>query len=368
MGKTKQGKYKKIIQMLPILSYGDAIGNEVMAVHHMLEHEGYCCEIYAHYIDPRIKGRNLKNISKYKDSNEVLVLYHLSTGSFVNKLIVEMQADVVIWYHNITPPSFFKGFDRTLEEACRVGLQEAENLHSKPIMCIADSSFNKQDLLKMGYTCPIRVIPILYPFDDLKEQPDQSILKQYHLSEVVNIIFTGRVAPNKKQQDLIRAFYYYHHYYNPNSVLHIVGSYQEEGLYYKSLVSYVDALDMNDSVHFTGHIPFNQILSYYKLADIFLCLSEHEGFCVPLLESMFFHVPIIAYNSTAVGDTLGKAGLLLDDKSPELVAESIHFFVENPALRGFLVDKGTERLKYFEHSRIKDKLLQILTYLCDNDN
>lgn len=115
-------------------------------------------------------------------------------------------------------------------------------------------------------------------------------MEHYKDDGYTNFIFVGRVAPNKKQEDVIRAFYCYKKYCNPKSRLFIVGSYNGMERYYHRLRRYVGALEL-DNVVFTGHIPFAQILAYYHLADLFLCMSDHEGFCVPLVEAMYFNLP-----------------------------------------------------------------------------
>ena len=143
----------------------------------------------------------------------------------------------------------------------------------------------------MGYTCPIDVLPILIPFDDYAKTPSQQVIDRYS-DGYTNLIFTGRIAPNKRQEDVIRAFYDYKKFYNPKSRLILVGGHNGMERYYHRLKSYINALELEDVV-FPGHIKFDEILAYYKIADVFLCQSEHEGFCVPLVEAMYFDVPVV---------------------------------------------------------------------------
>ena len=361
----KKAGYKKVVQILPILAYGDAIGNEVLAIDDLLQRAGYQSQIFAGDIDKRIKGRNIFSLSRFQDTADTLVIYHLSTGSSVNRMMLNLTAGLIVYYHNITPPSFFRGYNAVLEKSCRNGLEDARALRDKPVMCIADSEFNRQDLIRMGYTCPIEVVPILIAFGDYDKEPDQNVIREYDRDGLTNIIFTGRVAPNKKQEDLIRSFSCYHKHYNPDSMLHIVGSYNEDDWYYIKLMKYVEELHLEDSVHFTGHIPFNQILSYYHLADLFLCLSEHEGFCVPLVEAMYFQVPIIAYDCCAVGSTLGTAGLLLDDKAPAVVAEAIHTMDKENELKRWLLKESRKQLQTFARSNIEKKITDTVRRLMD---
>lgn len=349
-----------IVQMLPILAYGDAVGNDVLALDRVFRAAGYQSEIYAEAIDQRIKGANIKAVARYREKPGQIILYHLSTGHELNRRVASFHIPLVVHYHNITPPVFFRGYNPVLERACREGLRDAAWLKDRAAFCIADSEYNRQDLIRMGYTCPIEVLPIMIPFDDYRKEPDQSVIDRWTERGMTNILFTGRVAPNKKQEDLIRCFCYYNRYLNPHSRLHIVGGYDSNDRYYQNLAKYVDELQLQESVFFTGHIPFDQILAYYRLADVFVCLSEHEGFCVPLVEAMFFEVPIIAYNVAAVGDTLGGGGILLDEKEPSVVAEAVHYLQEHAEIRDYLIERGKKQLLHYSDEATKKRLLSIL--------
>lgn len=352
----------RIIQMLPVLAFGDAIGNDTVTLKNTLQDAGYETEIYAEVIDSRLPEQTAKPVDMYKEMPDDIIIYHLSTGSDLNYRFEKYQCRKVIMYHNITPPSFFQKYNAEAAQSCRDGLAAADFLSDKVSFCFADSSFNKQDLRSMGYECDIEVLPILIAFKDFEKRPNPAIIRKYKNDDYVNIVFTGRVAPNKKHEDLIRSFYCYKKYINPKSRLFLVGSYGINDRYYQKLAKYVEMLDLDD-VYFTGHIKFDEILGYYSIADVFLCLSEHEGFCVPLVEAMYFKVPIIAYDSCAVGETLGGAGLLMKEKSPEMIAEAINKVITDKELREKILKNQVERLKYFEHDRIKKQFLEAVNRL-----
>lgn len=349
----------RIIQMLPTLAYGDAIGNDVLALDQALRMAGYDTDIYAENLDKRLPNGVAKNVKKYKDNKENVILFHLSIGSGLAEQIMQFSARVIIIYHNVTPAEFWKGYSVRTEKLSEEGLICVKNMRARPQMCIADSEFNKQELIRLGYQCPIEVLPILIAFEDYDKTPNKAVIEQYSNDGYTNILFTGRIAPNKKQEDIIAAFYYYKNYINPKSRLFIVGSYQNTDIYYNKLRNYVEELELNDVV-FTGHISFDEILAYYHLADLFLCLSEHEGFCVPLVEAMYFGIPVIAYDSTAVGETLGGSGLLLGDKNPQLVAEAVNKVISDTDLREKMVCNEKVRLKDFSNDKIQEHFLKIL--------
>lgn len=353
----------RIIQMLPVLAFGDAIGNDTLTLDDTLRNNGYETAIYAEFVDERL-GKAAETIDKYIPSADDIILFHLSTGADMNYKISEYPGKIMIMYHNITPGYFFERYDPRSTEVCNSGRRAAKYLRKKALFCFADSEFNKQELIEMGYDCPIEVLPILIAFDDYKKKPNEKVVAQYN-DGYVNIVFTGRVAPNKKHEDLIAAFYYYKKYINPKSRLLLVGRNDFYPEYYARLRKYVERLGVSDVI-FTGQVKFNDILAYYKAADVFLCLSEHEGFCVPLVESMMFDVPVIAYDSCAVGETLGGSGFLLQDKKPEIVAEAIHQVMTDQSLRQQMIEEQRKRLCYFEHDRIKAQFLKAMKAFIDN--
>ena len=347
----------RIIQILPVMAFGDAIGNDTITLDDTLKQSGYKSEVYAKFIDERLTER-VKPLDKYIPEKEDIVIYHLSTGSDVNYEISQYDCRRIIMYHNITPGHFFAQYDIEAAKVCDSGYRAVKYLKKKADYCLADSDNNKQELRAMGYECPIDVLPILIAFDDYKKKPSPRVIRQYD-DDYVNIVFTGRVAPNKKHEDIIAAFYYYKKYINPKSRLLLVGRHDFFPGYYSRLQKYVEKLGVDDVV-FTGQVKFEEILAYYSVADVFVCLSEHEGFCVPLVESMMFDVPVLAYDSCAVGETLGGSGFLLKDKAPEVVAEAIHSIVSDPKLQEQIVQGQRQRLKDFEHDKVKKQFLEIL--------
>mgnify|MGYP004555444849 CR=1 FL=1 len=349
----------KIYQILPVLSYGDAIGNDALALYKVIEVAGYETHIYAEVVDSRISSDICSEIKEFGNvEKEDIVFYHLSTGSELNYQIANLECKVVVIYHNITPPSVFGGYNREAYRNCRRGYAGATFLKDKVVYALADSEFNKEKLVKMGYQCEIDVLPILIPFDDYKRKPSNKIIEQYGDGKT-NIIFTGRIAPNKKQEDIIAAFAMYKKYYDPEARLILVGAYAAMPRYYEQLKQYVKELQVRD-VLFTGHISFDEILAYYQVADCFLCMSEHEGFCVPLVEAMYFNIPIIAYDSTAIADTLGESGWLLKEKDPNLTAGVIHYLLSDSKIRDKIIRSERKRLENFEYSAIQKKFY---TYL-----
>lgn len=351
----------RVIQVLPTMAYGDAVGNDTMALYYTLKDMGYETKIYAENIDKRLNGETgIEKISKLKKlRDEDVIIYHLSTGTALNYRIADYGGKLIMLFHNITPPEYLKKYNKRLERICEDGWNGTRYLSDKVSYCLADSEYNKQDLIRLGYQCKIDVLPILIRFSDYEKKPSNKIIKKYKDDGYTNILFTGRIVPNKKQEDVIAAFACYQKYYNEKSRLFIVGSDSGMENYSTQLKNYVDELQVQN-VLFTGHIPFDEILAYYHLADMFLCMSEHEGFCVPLVEAMYFDVPIVAYDKAAIKDTLGGSGLLLTDKNPLEVAGAVNRLLIDADLKERVLRNQKIRLRDFSHELINGRFKEYL--------
>lgn len=360
-------KCMKIIQLLPTISYGDAVGNDTMAMHEAMCDFGYRTEIYAENIDSR---RNENFIHHYTElpelNNDDLLIYHFSTGSEqMVKILRSTSCRKIMVYHNITPAKYFKEYDKFTADLVENGRRELMALKDAFEACICDSAYNMKELQNLGYRCPMKVLPILIPFSDYDREADANIISKYEKDEYINFLFVGRVAPNKKQEDVIRAFTYYHKNINAKSRLFIVGS--ATGKYAQRLHKYIEKLDMKKSIVMTGAISFKEILAYYNVADIFLCMSEHEGFCVPLVEAMYFQIPVIAYAMAAVPETMGSGTGLIDDKSPAYVANCVEALLRNAQRKETVINAQNKCLERFENASLKNKFSAMLSSFIKKD-
>lgn len=345
----------RIVQFLPTIAFGDAVSNDAIALGKAMNELGYETDIFAENIDRRLPKGTAKGIGDKmpETGSGDIIIYHLSTGTRLNYAIEKYDCRKIMIYHNITPPHFFAPYNPAAAALTQEGIEGMKHLADKFDFCLADSDFNRDELIGAGYKCPIEVRPILIPFEDYEKKPDGAIIRKYGGDDWVNILFVGRIAPNKKHQDIISAFCWYKKNINPKSRLIFVGSYGGMENYYNRLQKYVRALELDDVI-FTGHIKFPEILAYYHVADVFLCMSEHEGFCVPLTEAMYFDVPIIAYNSCAIPSTLGGSGLLTDSKDPAETALLIDRLMKDEALKNAVIAGQRRRLADFSYEKIKE--------------
>lgn len=349
----------KIVQVVPTVAFGDAIGNETIAIKKMLSDAGYQTELYADGVDKRLPSDTAKPVQKLKTSKDDIIIYHLATGTPLNYEMGRQNCRLFIRYHNITPSKFFKGYSTKLAALDEEGYAGARFLADKADHILAVSEYNLSDLRGMGYQCSADVVPILLALDDYKKKPNDGVIKKYTSDGYTNILFTGRIVPNKKHEDIIRAFYYYKKYFNEKSRLIFVGNESGMEKYYNRLKDYISLTGLEDVI-FTGHIKFDEILAYYKIADLFLCLSEHEGFCVPLVEAMYFDVPVLAYDCCAVPDTLGGGGIVIDNKEPRYVAEWMNQIITDEKLRQEMKEAGRKRLTFLSRENVERMFLDCI--------
>jgi glycosyltransferase involved in cell wall biosynthesis len=350
------------------MSYGDAIGNDVLAIRDIIRSIGYRTDIYAENIDPKLESEHILHYTVLPlMMRDDILIYHLAISTPLNYLIEKFNCRKIMIYHNITPAEYFLEYSNFHSRIVQSGIRQAEYLHDKFDYCIADSDFNKSDLISYGYKCPIDVLPIIIPFSHYRKKPSRSVMRKYN-DGMTNLLFLGRITPNKKQENVIAAFYYYQKYYNPLSRLFLVGSWGG-GLekYNEQLQRYVRLLEL-DNVIFTGHVKFDEILAYYKIADVFLCMSEHEGFCVPLVEAMFFDIPVVAYAQAAVPSTLGDAGILLRGKDRLLAAGMINALLTDSDLRAQVIETQRKRLEFFSYETVRSQFISYLNTFMGNDS
>jgi glycosyltransferase involved in cell wall biosynthesis len=339
----------EIHQILPTISPCDAIGNEAFVIRDILRNWGYRSEIFAQNIHQSINSVNQLSEHKKRSSKKNVLIYHFSIGSDVSKYVMNAPDRKILLYHNITPPHFFYNVNDNLALILSKGKEELKQLVGKIDVALGDSEYNRIELQDIGYN-RTGVLPLLIDLEKY-DRYNQGLITRYD-DGWTNILFVGRTAPNKKQEDIIKCFYYYKAI-NPRSRLFLVGGFNGCEVYYDQLQNLIKRLGIKD-IHIIGMADFPDLVSYYMLAHVFLCMSEHEGFSVPLIESMHFGVPIIAYSSTAVPYTLGGAGILVNRKCYPEIAEMINLVVTDEKLRERIIAKQNIRLKDFAYKRTMD--------------
>jgi L-malate glycosyltransferase len=346
-------------QFVPVLESGDAIGNHALAIQGLLRKLGYQSDIFAWRAGKGMKGycRNYLHYAGKCSERDVLI-YHFGVSSPITGFFVKAPGRKVIIYHNITPEHFYRGVNDKIFHILKKGRQELASIASKVDCAMADSEYNREELMTLGFRNTV-TIPLLMDFNLYDATPDDSIMRRYKDGKA-NIIFVGRISPNKKQEDIIRAFSVYRKYINQESRLFIIGQNHQVPEYNAILNKLISTLGVKD-ILLTGGVSQSELNAYYGIADLFLCMSEHEGFCIPLLESMHFGIPILAYESTAVIDTLDGAGVLFGKKDLGQIAEMMDILVKDHALKEKIVRRQKGRLRRFQRETIENEFLNNLS-------
>jgi len=350
----------EIHQFLPGFSCGDAISTSALEMRELFRSWGYPSEIYTcpQYIHPLIRkeGYDYKNYGAYSSKNNI-VIYHFSVGSELTPFFQQLPDKKILIYHNITPAEFVRETNPEVAAILQRGRLELPRLKDTPLIALADSEYNRQELVQQGYS-NTHVLPLLIDFNKYPAKPRKTVINMYQ-DGFVNLFFTGRVAPNKRHEDIIKVFYFYNRYINSHSRLILVGSWATMERYYEQLNYLVEYLKL-DNVVFTGLVDADELVAYYRVSDIFITMSEHEGFCLPLLEAMYYQLPILAYNSTAIPYTLGKAGILIEEKRYGEIAEIIDIIITDGQLKETMRARGREQLKTYDKERTGNLLKSYL--------
>jgi glycosyltransferase involved in cell wall biosynthesis len=301
-----------IHQFATSLSYGDAISDEMLEIQSVLREKGHNSEIFIRFYEPRM-AKHIRDFREYKSfsSPDNVVIFHFSIGSPVSKMFFRIPDKKIMIYHNITPYHYFLDYHRILTRECYKGRLEIRLFVDKVDLALGDSEYNRQELEHLGYA-NTGVLPLLLNLDKFTPSGDPIVHRIYDNGKWT-ILFVGRVIPNKKFEDVIRIFGLYKRYFNPNSQLILAGDYRGMERYYFALRDLVDRLDIQD-VHLTGHVNFRELVTCFKLADVYLSMSEHEGFGVPLLEAFHNRIPVVAFKAGAVEETMNGGGVLLAKK------------------------------------------------------
>jgi glycosyltransferase involved in cell wall biosynthesis len=354
----------RIAVVTPHVTIGDAVCNDVFGMHEVLTGKGHDARVYAAdwSDDSRVKVWSISEIGRFLKSQEDVLIYHHSMGWATGaEILRDLPCRKVIKYHNVTPPEFFVGWSDEYEGVCREGRNQiAEIAAGNYDAYLSDSDFNKAELVNFGAPeSKSFTVPPFHQVDRLMDtEPDFQIVDKYRDGKTT-LLMVGSLFPNKGYDSLLESFATYYHYYNQNSRLIIVGK-KSESLrdYFAHLIHLKNTLKVDDDVVFAGQVSDQMLKSYYLMADVFVTASEHEGFCVPLIESMAMRLPIVAFAAAAIPETAASAGLIWPERNPNLWAESINTLMEHEPIRDGLGQQGRRRYEsLFTNERVSQQFL-----------
>jgi glycosyltransferase involved in cell wall biosynthesis len=316
---------------------------------------GHPADVYALEVDGDLKGDG-RDFSEWRAGGaRDIVILHYALPSPLTSALGRHGGKRVLLHHNITPPEFFVGYDEEMVRICALGRRQIGELRDDVDLALGDSEFNRRELVDLGFE-RTGVLPIYLDFERYRDRPNPVLLRALEDGRC-NILFVGRLAPNKCHDDLIRLASYWKRFISPDLRLLLVGKLPRRRAYLDALQAllYEEGFTPSEVV-FTGHVEHDDLLACYAAADVFVSMSEHEGFGVPLVEAMLADVPVLAYGAAAVPDTLGGAGLQFTEKNVAEVAELAHSLATDDGLRRPILEGQRRRLSAFAPAAVESTL------------
>ena len=350
-----------IHQLLTFFSYGDAIGNEALEIRDFLRAQGYVSEIFSYLYHPKYADQiiDYHEYNRFSDEKNIII-FHFSIGSPVTEKFLQVPDKKLIIYHNITPHHFFVDYHRVLTQDCYQGRVELKSMVGKVDLALGDSLYNEQELKEAGFT-DTGVLPLVMNFEKF-EKPVVPVLKKLFDDGKTNILFVGRLIPSKMVEDVIKSFHLYQKHFNANSRLFIVGEFRGLERYLCALQGLTLKLGVKD-VHMTGHIPDEELVSYFKLSHLYLHMSEHEGFCAPVPESFYLNIPVIAFNAGAVKETMNNGGILVNRKDFIGIAALLDRVLTDGNLKEKILVSQQNALQKYQQNKTGKILLEYILKL-----
>ena len=355
-------------QFVPALLPRDATGDHTRALRDAFRAQGWESDIYVEAAHDELshEARYFERYPENARPGDVL-LYQVGTSSPVADFLLGRPEPLVLDYHNITPESFYVGWEEHTATKVALAHRQVAALAPRAVLGIADSAFNARELELMGchHTA---VVPILVELDVDTYEVDQrelSRLTELHQGATV-LLFVGRISPNKAHEHLVEALWMYRHLYDPDACLHLVGPLVTPD-YADAVFAFAAELGLADAVRHGEGLTAGELAAWYEDADVFVCLSQHEGFCIPLLEAMRAGTPIVALDAGAVGETMADAGILLPTARPATVAAAVDRIRSDDVLAGRLVESGRRRLRDFTSERTARRFVEVLAEVAATD-
>ena len=357
---------KTFYQLVHTLSYGDAISTEVLTLDRSFRDHGHDSWILALNIHPIYREAAFQDrvvrlsdfVAKHGAQLKGELLLHYSLGSPLNQFYQEQSsARRTLIYHNLTPPRWFKGINPRVERDIEQGMLELPVLCGLSDLLLADSSWNQRELADLGFKAETLRLP-LDPerWSMARNEEIYALVKQ---QPGVQLFHAGRLAPNKCIEDIIKVFYYLLHHYDDRSRLRLVGIDTDTELYSFGLKQLCNELSVAKAVEFCGHLADCDVRALYESSTAYLCMSEHEGFCLPVLEAMFFGLPVAAFSGTALTETVGAGGVLFTEKRHSEIAELLINIKEDQQLREHLIAAGKKQVAQHSLERFNSQVKKI---------
>jgi L-malate glycosyltransferase len=350
-------------QFVAALIPHDATGTHALLLRDALRAAGWRSEIFAEAIHDDLAPEAFKHwmYPEHAAPGDVAI-YQFTTSSAVAGYLAERGLPLILDFHNFTGPEYFAGWEPYSVQRAAAAADELALLAPRALLGLADSPFNGEELRRAGCR-RVHVAPVLVDYRRVTEAPDQRVAAELaHLGADggADILFVGRVVPSKAQHDLVKALWAYRRLYDPKARLHLVGG-TSSFEYSKALRDFVRDLGLSDAVRLPGEVSDAALAAYFGTADVYLSLSEHEGFGVPLVEAMVAGVPVVTRGAGAVADTVADAALVLAAADPSYIAAALHRVCTDEQLRATLITSGTRRAAELSGDAVAADIIDAVT-------
>jgi L-malate glycosyltransferase len=346
-------------QWLPAAHRGDAVGDSARRVRDLLRGLGHESAIYALSIDDDMRDE-VRPFDHPEARHGDTTIYHYAIPSPMTEAFAALPRGRILQYHNVTPARFFAAYDPAIFRIAAVGRRELAELIDATDLALGDSEFNRHELEVCGFR-RTGVCPIALNLARITDAPRHPVIRNILGDGLTNFLFVGRMVPNKRIEDIIRLAEMYKRNIDAYYRFIFVGRTDGVPRYYATVRALICQLEMLDERFlFTGAVSDWELAEYYRSASVYLSLSEHEGFCVPVLEAMAADVPVFAYESTAIAGTLGGAGVTWGPKDFEFASELLGQLAFDPEMRARVIEGQRQRLQDFGEAALRDTLVNAL--------
>lgn len=333
----------------------DAIGNDIEKMYQILSKRNKCYVFAVNQFNDFFDYIDMNNLKKEIQQEDTVVIYHHSGyWKLGEEILDQCKGKIIIRYHNVTPSVFFEPYDEFGYNQCKLGREQTIELAAKfpEALWLSDSEFNRREIHNVQNDKHFVCAPFHKIENWTNTIPDEKVLQKLLYDKRLSVLFVGRVAPNKGHRFLLNIINCYHQNYDSNIILRIVGKLDDALKEYSDeLLRQIHCYELESNVEFIEEVNDATLLSYYLGSDVFLCVSEHEGFCVPILEAQNCELPIIARNRCAVPDTIGWGQLLLQDDVREYAA-ALHEIKTNKNLVDYLRKQGKKNYNNYTNEKL----------------
>jgi glycosyltransferase involved in cell wall biosynthesis len=346
----------RLLQYHPSVAGRDAVGNEIVALHRVAQHEGIDARIYA-LNSGSAGGIRIEPLKLLDPAPGDTMLVHFSLGCASFDRLASARCRRLMVYHDVTPPDLLAGSPPAVVEAARQGLRQAGPL-AAGMHAVAAHSYSSAASLSAAGGPGCDLLPYLMRRDLLDRPPDQVVLAEAQL-QGRTLLAAGRVLPHKRIEDILLVFDHLRRI-SPNPWrLVVAGSLDGAPGYVDRLRELCGRLGL-PRVVFTGSIAQARLNAWYRASSAFITMSAHEGFCVPLAEAMHHRLPVFALASAAVPETMRGAGVLFDEADWPSIAEAIEQVDRDQALLERVLALQDEAVRTFHPEQAARKWLDWL--------